>query len=239
MSRRLSRFDRLVDGFPRAGASCPQLRLRTPSNGACECRCGTASSSSRNLYTPSGASRGLILVRSAYGRRFPFSTEFARPYAERGFSVLMQSTRGTFGSGGVKAPFHREIEDGADTVAWMRDQTWFPGRFAMLGASYLGYNAWAVLMDPPPELATAILTFAPHHFGRILNESGAMTLDTALKFSETFGRQEKRLVPHVDPPEPHGRAAPRESDHRPACRGRGDRTARRKIAVVPGMARPS
>ena len=191
MSRRRSRFDRLVDGLftrrrklpPATSDYSVERGLRVPMRDGVELVA--------DLYTPSGVSRGLILVRSAYGRRFPFSTEFARPYAERGFSVLMQSTRGTFGSGGDKVPFHREIEDGADTVAWMRDQAWFPGRFAMLGASYLGYNAWAVLMDPPPELATAILTFAPHHFGRILNESGAMTLDTALKFSESFGRQEK------------------------------------------------
>ncbi len=191
MSRRRSRFDRLIDDFftrrrklpPPTSDYSVERGLRVPMRDGVELVA--------DLYTPSGVSRGLILVRSAYGRRFPFSTEFVRPYAERGFTLLMQSTRGTFGSGGDKVPFHREIEDGADTVAWLRRQAWFPGRFAMLGASYLGYNAWAVLTDPPPELATAILMFAPHHFGRILNESGAITLDTALKFSESFGRQEK------------------------------------------------
>ncbi|GAA3641620.1 hypothetical protein GCM10022236_50400 [Microlunatus ginsengisoli] len=43
-----------------------------------------------------------------------------------------------------------EVDDGADTVAWLRRQPWFGGRLALCGASYLGYTAWAVMVDPPP-----------------------------------------------------------------------------------------
>src|SRR5215813_2034177 len=41
------------------------------------------------------------LLRTPYGRRGPFGVGMARPLAERGFQVLIQSTRGTFGSGGT------------------------------------------------------------------------------------------------------------------------------------------
>ena len=49
--------------------------------------------------TPSPA--GTLLVRGPYGRGFPFSLAFARLYASRGYHVVLQSVRGTFGSGGV------------------------------------------------------------------------------------------------------------------------------------------
>src|SRR6266700_1812503 len=50
-----------------------------------------------------GDSLPTALVRSPYGRR-QMALAMARPLAERGFQVLLQSTRGTFGSGGVFDP---------------------------------------------------------------------------------------------------------------------------------------
>ena len=57
----------------------------------------------------------------------------------------LQSVRGTFGSGGDFDPMVHEIADGADTVAWLRDQPWFTGTFATIGLSYLGFTQWALL----------------------------------------------------------------------------------------------
>lgn len=62
--------------------------------------------------------------------------------------MVLQSVRGTFGSGGVFEPMADEIADGADTVAWLREQPWFTGRFATIGMSYLGFTQWALLQDP-------------------------------------------------------------------------------------------
>lgn len=69
---------------------------------------------------------GTLLVRGPYGRRFPFSLVFARIYAARGYHVVLQSVRGTFGSGGVFEPMVNEAADGADTVAWLREQPGSP-----------------------------------------------------------------------------------------------------------------
>src|SRR5215831_1012911 len=44
--------------------------------------------------------RPMILVRSPYGRAGFWGFLLGRPFAERGFHVLIQSCRGTFGSGG-------------------------------------------------------------------------------------------------------------------------------------------
>jgi putative CocE/NonD family hydrolase len=94
-----------------------------------------------DIYAPVGRSLGTLLIRTPYGRSIALLT--ARYYATQGYHVVHQSCRGTFGSGGDFQPFRPDIDDGADTVAWLRRQAWFGGRFALCGASYLGYTAWA------------------------------------------------------------------------------------------------
>ena len=118
-------------------------------------------------YVPAGEPVGTLLLRGPYGRGFPFSLLYGALYAARGYRVLMQSVRGTFGSGGTFTPMVHEAADGADTVAWLRQQPWFTGRFATIGISYLGFTQWALLQHPPPELAAAVITAAvihPSHF---------------------------------------------------------------------------
>src|SRR5207237_2200362 len=57
-------------------------------------------------YAPRGAERlPTILVRSCYGRRGFFGLLYGPLFAERGFQVVIQSTRGTFGSSGHFEPF--------------------------------------------------------------------------------------------------------------------------------------
>lgn len=93
---------------------------------------------------------GTLLVRCPYGRKFPFAALYAGIYAARGYHVVFQSVRGgTFGSGGEFDPMVNEIADGADTVAWLREQDWFTGTFATIGLSYLGFTQWTLLTDPP------------------------------------------------------------------------------------------
>src|SRR5918998_118219 len=51
-------------------------------------------------YAPPGAEGApTVLVRSPYGRRGAFGFLFGRLVAERGLQVMVQSIRGTFGSG--------------------------------------------------------------------------------------------------------------------------------------------
>ena len=134
---------------------------------------------------------GTLLVRGPYGRGLPASILYARIYAPRGYHVVVQSTRGTFGSGGVFEPGRREVDDGADTIAWLRRQPWFTGRFATLGLSYLGFTQWALLVDPPPELAAAVITVGPHDLGAAAWGTGAFTLSDFLGWSELVAHQEE------------------------------------------------
>ena len=78
-------------------------------------------------YVPRGAGpMPTVLVRTPYGRRNMFGVIYGRLYAERGLQVLVQSVRGTFGSGGEFGPFD-ERGDGLATIAeipgWGRDKT--------------------------------------------------------------------------------------------------------------------
>jgi putative CocE/NonD family hydrolase len=104
-------------------------------------------------YVPRKADKlPTILVRTCYGRRGFFGLNYGYLFAERGYQVVMQSTRGTFGSGGQFDPFGCEHDDGLATVAWLKQQPWFNGVFATTGASYLGYVQWAIAREAGPEL---------------------------------------------------------------------------------------
>jgi uncharacterized protein len=142
-------------------------------------------------YEPLTASpAGTLLVRGPYGRRFPFSTLFAAQYASRGYHVVVQSVRGTFGSGGEFDPMVNEIADGADTAAWLCDQPWFTGSFATVGISYLGFTQWALLTDPPPQMKAAVITVGPHDLSAPRWGTGSFGLNDFLGWSDMVAHQE-------------------------------------------------
>jgi uncharacterized protein len=133
---------------------------------------------------------GTVLVRTPYGRRSAMDALGSRVLAVRGYHVLVQSVRGTFGSGGVFDPMVSEERDGHDTVAWLREQPWFDGRLATYGASYLGWTQWTLMADPPPELRAAVVLVAPHDFAASVYSSGAFAFQGFLAWSDLILHQE-------------------------------------------------
>ncbi|WP_410608358.1 CocE/NonD family hydrolase [Amycolatopsis sp. lyj-109] len=103
-----------------------------------------------------GAGLPTALVRSAYGRTGANADQLARPLAERGFQVVIVSSRGTFGSGGVFDPFRCEREDGLDTLDWVVKQDWFGESMILVGGSYLGYTVWSVADRLPPQVKAIV-----------------------------------------------------------------------------------
>lgn len=142
-------------------------------------------------YTPRGVENPpLILVRCCYGRRGFFGTYCGQIYAERGFQVVLQSTRGTFGSGGTFNPFVNEREDGLATVAWLKEQAWFPGSFVTSGPSYLGLVQWAIAHDAGPELKGMAIQVSTSEFRGQTYPGEAFSLDTALSWTHMVAQQE-------------------------------------------------
>ena len=150
-----------------------------------------------DVYSPVAKALGTLLIRTPYGRTGLVAMMTARQYATHGYHVVNQSCRGTFGSGGIFEPFRPDIDDGADTVDWLRRQAWFGGRFALCGASYLGYTAWALMTDPPPELAAAVIAIAAHDNHWVAHGAGAFSLEQMLSLLDGFGHLNDGLVKGV------------------------------------------
>jgi putative CocE/NonD family hydrolase len=142
-------------------------------------------------YVPeTSAPAGTLLVRTPYGLKWPLTSIYGTLYASRGYHVILQSVRGTFGSGGEFEPIVNEAPDGHDTAAWLREQPWFTGSFATMGLSYLGFTQWALLADPPPELKTAIIAVGPHDFHDVTWGRGAFAVNDFLGWSNAMTHQE-------------------------------------------------
>ena len=146
-------------------------------------------------YRPAGTDRPLavVLIRSPYGRAGLAAVLFAAPLARRGFQVFIQSTRGTFGSGGLFRPFTCEREDGLATVAWLRDQPWCDGQVSMTGASYLGHTQWAVAPYAEPPLRSVSLNITAAKISAAFYQHGVPNIKNALDWTRLIGRQERGL----------------------------------------------
>jgi len=121
-----------------------------------------------------------LLVRCPYGRGFPWDHVYGALFARQGFHVVLQSCRGTGGSGGQFEPFVSEAADGQAAVAWLRQQDWFSGALGTAGASYLGYTQWALAADPPPELRAMIVQVGADDFHGFLYPGGTFALEATL-----------------------------------------------------------
>ncbi|WP_194890978.1 CocE/NonD family hydrolase [Catenulispora pinisilvae] len=121
-----------------------------------------------------------LLVRSPYGRGLRWAALYGVAFAEQGFHVLLQSTRGTAGSGGVFQPWRDDGPDGRSTVAWLRRQPWFDGRLGLVGPSAVAYAHWALAADPPPELKAMVMQMPLHNPHGLFHRSGVFALDDAL-----------------------------------------------------------
>jgi uncharacterized protein len=130
-----------------------------------------------------------VLLRSPYGRRQ--LSLFGRLYAERGFQVVIQSCRGTFGSDGDFVPFRNEQADGIATRDWVAAQPWFDGRLFTAGPSYLGLTQWAVAETAPDYVKGMALTVTSSNFrDAIIYPGGSFSLESLLTWIHQTEHQE-------------------------------------------------
>jgi putative CocE/NonD family hydrolase len=143
------------------------------------------------LHPRDPPARHIVLIRTPYGRR-RYMRPVARAVAERGYQVVVQSTRGTFGSEGAFDPFRHEAADGEDTLAWLEGRPWFDGSVAMTGASYLGFVQWAVAAGAPSYLKALAPQVTASEFASLIHPGGSFSLDSVLSWVHTVHHQEGR-----------------------------------------------
>lgn len=131
-----------------------------------------------DLYLPARQGRfPVIVIRTPYGTQRDGMHQTAIFFAQRGYAVLFQDTRGRYESEGQWDPFRNEGRDGYDTIEWAAKQPWSNGKVAMQGGSYLGHVQWAAATLSPPSLATIFPAVASTNiFHNWLTHGGAFRL---------------------------------------------------------------
>jgi putative CocE/NonD family hydrolase len=128
-----------------------------------------------DVYLPARAGQALtgkwptILTRTPYNKsarlRGSGADEIGRYFAEHGYAVVFQDTRGRYRSDGVWHMLTDDGRDGVDTCAWIARQPWSNGKVGTLGTSYVGGTQHALAMERAPELVTAIPVDAMSNLG--------------------------------------------------------------------------
>ncbi len=135
------------------------------------------------LWLPSGRDAvgpfPAVVIRSPYGAQSQHADWGNIVLAERGYAVLLQDTRGRFGSDGNFVPVEHEREDGKETVRWVRAQPWCDGRVAVFGPSYLGLTAWACVGACEPGELQALVPVITQAVVRpaVFSKGGAISLE--------------------------------------------------------------
>src|SRR5580658_10165211 len=143
-------------------------------------------------WYPTNVGAGLpptVLLRSPYGRRQLGIV--GRIFAERGYQVVIQSCRGTFGSGGDWVPMRNEEADGKATLDWVAAQPWFDGQLVTWGPSYLGLTQWAIAQDAPSFVKAMALDVTASNFrDAVVYPGGSFAHETALTWMYQVHHQE-------------------------------------------------
>ncbi|MEU2042232.1 CocE/NonD family hydrolase [Nocardia niwae] len=145
-------------------------------------------------WAPRAAAEGLpaVLIRTPYGRRGVAAVQLARPLAERGFQVVLQSSRGTAGSSGVFDPLRHERLDGLDAVDWVCKQPWFGGSLVLCGPSYLGYTQWAMPDQLPAQVKAMVPAVTESALGLAFLREEAFGLESLFGWGLLVEQQERR-----------------------------------------------
>ncbi len=124
-----------------------------------------------------------ILVRIPFTKTFKNSLgadAIGRFWASRGYTVVIQGTRGRYKSGGTYYPLLPDRRDGIDTLKWLAQQPWFDGRLGMWGGSAFGYTQWVLADQTQPGPTALMIQIVSTDFREMFHPGGAFSLESAL-----------------------------------------------------------
>ena len=133
--------------------------------------------------------------------RIPFSNTFKNRlaaevlgtfWASRGYTVVIQGTRGRYKSGGEFYPLLHEEQDGRETLKWLSAQPWFDGRLGMWGGSAFGYTQWVIADQEAPGPTALFIQIASTSFREMFYPGRAFSLESALFWAARSHGKEDR-----------------------------------------------
>ena len=117
-----------------------------------------------------------------------------RYWARRGYTAIIQGTRGRYGSGGKFYPLLYERQDGIETLEWIKKQPWFDGNVFMWGASSFGHSQWCISDRPDLGLKALFVQIASTSFRRMFHDGGAFSLESGLFWAiRSRGSQDREV----------------------------------------------
>jgi len=127
------------------------------------------------IFLPEGSGPfPVTLMRSVYGRAF--AAQQAKPFNEKGVAIVVQDTRGRGGSDGTDMIFLTdgwgELQDGADTVSWIRAQAWCNGTVTTMGGSALGITQVLMAGATQDVAAQSMLVATSDFYGQLSYQGG-------------------------------------------------------------------
>ncbi len=113
----------------------------------------------------------VIVMRTPYSK--DASAGAGKAAAARGYAVVIQDTRGRFGSQGANLPFEADgwwegRMDGADTLAWVAKQPWCNGKIGTMGGSAVGITQLLAAGTGSPHITSQYIQVATP---RIFNDA--------------------------------------------------------------------
>lgn len=149
-----------------------------------------------DIYRPADATEPLpaILMRTPYDKRISVSSYApAAWFAQHGYVVVLQDTRGRWRSEGDFYPFQYEEQDGYDSVEWVSGLPYVNGKVGMFGISYVGATQLLAAVSRPPHLRCIVPCMTGSDYYKGWTYRGGALL---LAFVESWAIQLSQNVAH-------------------------------------------
>ncbi|MEY3233223.1 MAG: hypothetical protein RL230_494 [Pseudomonadota bacterium] len=104
------------------------------------------------VFLPAGRSHPVPIVMEMTPYGIDISVPAARRFTEAGLGLALIDCRGRGSSDGEFEMFETDINDTADAIDWLANQSWCDGQVAMRGGSYSGINQWIAAKSRHPAL---------------------------------------------------------------------------------------
>jgi len=136
------------------------------------------------LPSSGGPAFPVVLVRTVYDKKQ--GAMIAPMINGMGMALVVQDTRGRFGSEGKDMVFADdgwgERQDGADTVAWVKQQPWCNGKIGTWGMSALGITQVQMAPVTKDLAAQAIIVASSNFYGQTAYQGGVFLKSLAEKW---------------------------------------------------------